>query len=108
MKPIDVENEILLAIRRAGNGKTLTIAHIHRRLCTASGEGVSWRMVANACTRLERMGLTSIEGEEKVGDTWHPAYALTEAGKHAAHTARIQRHNAARAAQRQEDSDANA
>ncbi|RTR01961.1 hypothetical protein [Halomonas nitroreducens] len=95
MKPVDLENEVLLALRRAA-GDTLTIAHLHRRLSSAAGEGPIWRQVASTCTRLERLGFIYIAAEEKVGDAWHPAYALTEAGRAAAHAARIQRHNASR------------
>ncbi|MCE8042460.1 hypothetical protein HOP60_09870 [Halomonas daqingensis] len=84
MKPIDIENAILVALRRAqqgGDSQPLTIPALVKRLSTAKGEGPSWRQVANAVNRLERQGLIYIKAEEEVGEVMQPAYQLTPAGE---------------------------
>lgn len=98
MKPIDVENEVLLALRRCGgksgsDGATITRLH-HVLSPAASGAGPSWREVATATLRLERAGLVAIVGDETIGQNCHPIYALTGAGVQAAATAALQKRNA--------------
>ena len=97
MKPVDIENEILITLRRCG-GKDgsdgATISSLHRTLSPAPGGVPSWREVANAVCRMERMGFLAIVGDEQVGEACQPIYALTRWGIQAAHTARIQKHNA--------------
>lgn len=106
MKPIDLENEILLALKRAG-GKGLTVASVHKRVSPAGSEGPSWREVASSVTRLSRMGWVYVSGEAQHGEDMHPMFALTSAGEHAACAARIQQHNAARAGTTRETDNAN-
>lgn len=77
MKPIDIENRVLLVLQRAGR---LTIAKLHRRLTPATGQGPIWRQVANAVYRLERQGLVHIVGDELVGDVSLPLFGLSPAG----------------------------
>ena len=87
MKPIDVENAILVALRRAvqdGYPRAMTIPALVKRLSTAKGEGPGWRQVANAVQRLERQGLIYIAAEEEVGEVMQPAYQLTGGGVHEA------------------------
>lgn len=83
-KPIDIENAILVALRRAvheGYPRAMTIPALGKRLSTAKGEGPGWRQVANAVQRLERQGLIYIAAEEHVGEVMQPAYQLTAAGE---------------------------
>ena len=99
MKPIDVENLVLLALRRCGgksgsDGATITRLH-HVLSPAASGAGPSWREVATATLRLERAGLVAIVGDESIGQNCHPIYALTDPqGVQAAATAALQKRNA--------------
>ncbi|WFM72935.1 hypothetical protein [Halomonas sp. CKK8] len=97
MKPIDLENAILIALRRCegrqGNGGA-TVGRLHRLLAEGYAKAPIWREVANAVCRLERMGLVRLVGDETIGEDCHPTYALSPAGIRAAHTARIQQHNA--------------
>lgn len=94
MKPIDVENEILLALRRAD--EALTAPAILKRVTTAAGQGPSWREVMSTCIRLERMALVVIAGEQEVGGVHQPTYQLTKYGRAAAHSLRIQQHQVQR------------
>ena len=94
MKPIDVENEILLALRRSD--EALTVPEIHRRATTATGQGPTWREVMSTCIRLERMALLAITSEQEVGGVTQPAYQLTKYGRAAAHSLRIQQHQVQR------------
>ncbi|NIC05240.1 phage portal protein [Billgrantia bachuensis] len=92
MKPIDIENAILVALRRStlcGDPQPLTIPALVKRLTTAKGEGPGWRQVANAVLRLERQGLIYIAAEEEVGEVMQPAYQLTGGGVHEASKASL-------------------
>ena len=91
MKPIDIEHEVLLALR-ATPGQV--IHGIRRRITTAHGEGSGWRQVANTVNRLERRGWVRIVAEQEVNEVWHPAYGLTEAGRERADQVHVQRINA--------------
>lgn len=109
MTPTELENAILIALRSAGGRQGadgMTVAVLHKSLAPATGEGPSWRSVAVTVCRLERMGLAYIAGDETIGEDCHPIYALTPAGVQAAHSARIQQHNAALAGTRKESTDA--
>ncbi len=110
MSPLELENAVLIALRRCGGrlgSDGTTVGRLHKALATATGEGPSWREVANCLGRLERMGLARIAGDETVGENCHPIYALTiPAGVQAAHSARIQQHNAAVAGTAKEATDA--
>lgn len=91
MKPIDLENAILVALRRArkdGDPQPLTIPALVKRLSTAKCEGPGWRQVANAVQRLERQGLIHIAAEVETGEVMQPAYQLTAAGEPLAAQAR--------------------
>lgn len=84
MKPVDIKDAILVALRRArknGDPQPLTIPALVKRLSTARQEGPAWRQVANAVQRLERQGLIYIAGEEEVGEVMQPAYQITAAGE---------------------------
>ena len=84
MKPTDIENAILVALRRAvqdGDPQPLTIPALVKRLSTVRQEGPGWRQVATAVLRLERQGLICIAGEEEVGEVMQPTYQLTAAGE---------------------------
>lgn len=98
MKPIDIENEVLLALRRCGgkNGRDgSTVNRLHRMLSpAASGVGPSWRDVTKATLSLQSAGLVEIVGDETIGQNCHPIYALTGAGVQAAATAALQKRNA--------------
>jgi len=99
MKPIDIENEVLLALRRCGgkNGRDgSTVNRLHRMLSpAASGVGPSWRDVTRATLRLQSAGLVEIVGDETIGKDCHPLYALTEPqGVQAAASAALQKRNA--------------
>ena len=91
MKPIDIENEVLLTLR-ATPGQA--IHAIRRRITTAKGEGPGWRQVANSVTRLERRGWVRIIAEQEINGAWHPAYGLTDTGRHHAEDVRQQQENA--------------
>ncbi|APC45966.1 hypothetical protein QHH_54 [Halomonas phage QHHSV-1] len=109
MTPTELENFILIALRNAGGSwgsDGMTVGALHKALATATGEGPSWRQVASYLVRLERMGLAYIAGDETIGEDCHPIYALTPAGVQAAHSARIQKHNAAVAGTAKESTDA--
>ncbi|MDI5890629.1 hypothetical protein [Halomonas rhizosphaerae] len=97
MKPIDLENAILIALRRCGGqagSDGATVGRLHRLLAQGYAKTPSWRDVATTVIRLGRMGLVRLVGEETIGEDCHPLYALSPAGVRAAHTARIQQHNA--------------
>lgn len=92
MKPIDIEHEILLALR---SSPIMCIHSIHRRISTAHGEGPGWREVANVVMRLERRRWVYVAGtEQEIHGEWHTAYSLTEVGRGHAEEARQQRDNA--------------
>lgn len=90
MKPIDVENTILLALRRSG--EALTVPEIHRRVTTATGQGPTWREVASTCIRLERIALAAITAEREVDGVTQPAYQLTRYGLAASVPLSIRQH----------------
>lgn len=91
MKPIDIEHEVLLALRSTPGQ---VIHGIRRRITTAHGEGPGWRPVANAVMRMERRGWVCVVNEEEVNSIWHPGYGLTPAGQEMASRVRAQRINA--------------
>jgi len=78
MKPIDIENLILLKLSRS---TPMTIAKLRRQLTPTQGQGPIWRQVANAVYRLERQGLVHIVGDELAGDVSLPVFGLSQAGK---------------------------
>lgn len=97
MKPIDIENAILVALRRAckgGDPQPLTIPALVKRIFNPKIEDwqPSWRQVANAVQRLERQGLIYIAAEETVGDVMQPAYQLTGGGESVAAQASLTAH----------------
>ncbi|MDR5858194.1 hypothetical protein FZZ93_01180 [Halomonas eurihalina] len=91
MKPIDIEHEVLLALRSTPGQ---AIHAIRRRITTAHGEGPGWRQVANTVNRLERRGWVRIVAEQEINEVWHPAYGLTDAGREQADRVHAQRINA--------------
>ncbi|MBW5800084.1 hypothetical protein [Halomonas elongata] len=91
MKPIDIEHEVLLALR---NAPGQAVHAIRRRITTAQGEGPGWRQVANTVNRLERRGWVRIVAEQEINQVWQPAYGLTDAGRERADRVRAQRINA--------------
>ncbi|MBW5802025.1 hypothetical protein [Halomonas elongata] len=91
MKPIDIEHEVLLALRNAP-GRTIQL--ISRAITTAHGEGPGWRPVANAVMRMECRGWVCVVSEEEVNNIWHPGYGLTPAGQEMASRVHAQRTNA--------------
>ncbi|MDT8895460.1 hypothetical protein RSO41_12415 [Halomonas sp. I1] len=91
MKPIDIEHEVLLALRSTPGQ---AIHAIRRRITTAQGEGPGWRQVANSVNRLEHRGWVRIVAEQEINEVWHPAYGLTDAGREQADRVRAQRINA--------------
>ncbi|SHK53009.1 hypothetical protein [Halomonas caseinilytica] len=94
MKPIDIEHQVLLALRSTSGQ---AIHAIRRRITTAQGEGPGWRQVANTVNRLERRGWVLIVAEQEINEVWHPAYGLTDAGREQADRVHAQRINASAA-----------
>ncbi|MFW6344735.1 MAG: hypothetical protein ACOC0M_00165 [Halomonas sp.] len=98
MKPIDVENRVLLVLLRAGGG-ALRMKSIHERVTTVDAnedmQPLEWRTVAKATHRLMTAGLVEIVDDERSSNgDMHPLYALTSTGESAAHQARVQIRNA--------------
>ncbi|MDL4861425.1 hypothetical protein NPJ88_003680 [Halomonas elongata] len=91
MKPIDIEHQVLLALRATAGQ---VIHAIQRRITTAHGEGPGWRQVANTVNRLERRGWVRVIAEQEINQVWHPAYGLTDAGREQADRVHAQRTNA--------------
>lgn len=89
MKPIDIENHILVTLMRLAPA---TIPMIKRRLTTPGAHQVTFRCVASATLRLERQGLIYQSGDVTVGIDTQPQYTLTQAGMASART--IQRQQA--------------
>ena len=97
MKPIDLENAILIALRRCGahtDASGMTVHRINALLRAIYRTPPSWRDVAIAVLRLERRGLVRLVDYETHGEDCHPLYALSPAGTGAARTVRIQQQNA--------------
>ncbi len=98
MKPIDIENRVLVVLLRTGGG-ALRMKTIHQRVTTVDANedqvALEWRTVAKATHRLMTAGLVAIVGDERdaQGDM-HPLYGLTSAGEMAAQQARVQMRNA--------------
>ena len=93
MKPVDLQNAILIALHRCGGisgGHGATVRRLHTLLAQGYAKAPIWREVAREVCLLERLGLVTIAGDELVGQDCHPRYALTPAGMRAAGSARSQ------------------
>lgn len=98
MKPIGIENRVLLILLRTGGG-ALTLRVIHDRVGTVEADDLEhvpeWRTVAKAVYRLQSAGLVSIvDDEPDANGDMHPLWGLTRAGESAAHQVRVQMRNA--------------
>lgn len=77
MKPIDIQNAVLLALLRS-SGTRRRIGQALR----AGGVPVGYSDIARALLMLERDGLAFVWGEDhQPGDVSLPIYALTAAGR---------------------------
>jgi hypothetical protein len=102
MKPIDLENHILLALRRASHDG-ITVNALYRALVPAGSRSPTWRDVANGLYRLERQGLVHIVGDElSAGTECQPLFWLSHAGLRLAHNL-INQQQAAAAPQEETD-----
>lgn len=91
---MNIDSEILITLLRTGGGN-LSINLIHQRLNARIDDGVVWRDVAKAVTRLINLGHLRVAGEVQIGIDMYPTYELTPTGEVAAHAASREQRNSA-------------